>query len=324
MKKKRNKRVRLRKRAYVVLVLFIGLIIGSISLFGHLIEDQNAKPIAFIPSDKQDYIYLSLKDNLYSPIVYLYDVQAKKTLYQQRAEEKTYPASLTKMMTVLIACEYYQDYDQKVTIQKEIFPYLWETHLSVANFEAYEEVTINDLLYGALLSSGADATITLANEIAGSEEAFAELMNAKVKEWGLTQTSFVNSTGMDADNFFSTASDMAVIVEEAYKNKKFKEVFTAYTYTTSKNSFHPEGIELKSFPYSYLQSSDGSYRFIGSKTGYTDLAMQCLASMVMVDDKEYILVTMQADGEYNKDEHFSFDDAKYVYELLGKLYHKKE
>ena len=126
----------------------------------------------------------------------LLDAQSGRVLAQKRADERTAPASLTKMMTVLLAIETEPDLDKQVTLPEDIFPALQTEKASMAGFVPDETVTVRDLLYGAMLPSGAECCEALAQLVSGSEENFAALMNQKAAELGMKNTHFTNATGL--------------------------------------------------------------------------------------------------------------------------------
>lgn len=125
----------------------------------------------------------------------LLDAQSGQVLAQKRADERTAPASLTKMMTILLAIEAEPDLDKQVTLPEGIFPALQIERASMAGFAPGETVTVRDLLYGAMLPSGAECCETLARLVSGSEDNFAALMNQKAAELGMKNTHFTNPTG---------------------------------------------------------------------------------------------------------------------------------
>ena len=146
-----------------------------------------------------------------SDYVYMVDLDTNQVMVDEGSEEIIYPASMTKMMTLLVAIENAPDLDQTMVLEAEVFEGLAEAHASVAGFSLGETVTVRDLLYGLFLPSGADASRALALLEAGSEEAFVAMMNDKAQQLGLQNTHFVNATGLHDDDHYSCARDMAVI-----------------------------------------------------------------------------------------------------------------
>ena len=137
-------------------------------------------------------------DGLNSPHAILLQADSGEVLAEKDADSTIYPASMTKMMTALLAIEANPDLDTPVTLPEEIFPSLQAQNASLAGFQAGETATVRDLLYGAMLPSGAECCEALAREVSGSEEAFAARMNQKAAELGMTGTHFCNPTGLHA------------------------------------------------------------------------------------------------------------------------------
>ena len=172
----------------------------------------------------------------------LLDAQSGRVLAQKRADERTAPASLTKMMTVLLAIEAEPDLDKQVTLPEDIFPALQTEKASMAGFVPDETVTVRDLLYGAMLPSGAECCEALAQLVSGSEENFAALMNQKAAELGMKNTHFTNATGLTDTEHYSSAADMAKLLQAALHNTTFRTIFTTEHYTTNATAQHPEGV----------------------------------------------------------------------------------
>ena len=163
----------------------------------------------------------------------LYNLNENKVVYEMNKDEKTNIASLTKIMTTLVAIEHIKDYNLTVTIKSSMFTGLKEANAAVIGLRVGQVVTYNDLLYGMFVASGADATRALVISIAGSESEFVKIMNQKAKDLGLKNTKFSDTTGLDEANQYSTVDDVATVLKEALNNSKFKELFTAQSYTLS-------------------------------------------------------------------------------------------
>ena len=226
---------------------------------------------------------------------------------------------LTKMMTILLAIETEPDLDKQVTLPEDIFPALQIEKASMAGFAPGETVTVRDLLYGAMLPSGAECCEALARLVSGSEENFAALMNQKAAELGMKNTHFTNSTGLTDTEHYSSAADMAKLLQAALHNATFRTIFTAEHYTTTATAQHPEGVSLTS---TLLGKLDGTelpereHRSRAVKQGYTAAAGLCLASLATVNGKEYILVTLAAPGDHGT-EQYNIRDAVQVYRKLA-------
>jgi len=216
----------------------------------------------------------------------LYNMNEETILDEKDSKEETNIASLTKIMTVLVAIENIDDFNKEVKITRKMLEDIdWD--VSVTGFEVGDKVTYNDLLYGAMISSGADACNALAISISGSLDDFVKLMNDKVKELNLKNTNFENVTGLYDNNHYSSAYDVSKILIYALKNKKFKEIFETKEYTTTND------IKLKSTLVRYNSNKDISY-INGSKTGYIKKAGYCLASTATLNDVDYLFISLNS------------------------------
>ena len=257
-------------------------------------------------------------DGLNSPHAILLRADSGEVLAEKDADSTIYPASMTKMMTALLAIEANPDLDTPVTLPEEIFPALQAQNASLAGFQPGETVTVRDLLYGAMLPSGAECCEALARQVSGSEEAFVALMNRKAGELGMKHTHFANCTGLTSPEHYSSAADLAVLLQAALNNETFRTVFTTGQYTSSVTAQHPKGLYMASTLLSRLDGGEVTGgQILGGKTGYTDAAGLCLASLAVVNGKEYILVTLGAPGNHAT-EQTNIMDAVQVYRRLEK------
>ena len=232
--------------------------------------------------------------DIYSKFAILYNMDDDIILYEKNSEERTSIASLTKIMTCIVAIENIDNLDQKIILKSDVFTGLAEAGASVAGFRVGENVTFRDLLMGALLPSGADATRALALNISGSESEFVNLMNNKAIELGLKDTHFENTTGLESSNHYSTVKDISIILKYALKNQTFKDMYTTREYTTTSNLTFYSTLKKISNNYSFDVSN-----ILGSKTGYTDEAGLCMSSIANYNDVNYLLVTAGADYRGN-------------------------
>lgn len=254
--------------------------------------------------------------NLHSKQALLLHVDSGKLLLEQGGDEKIYPASLTKIMTAILAIEYFDDLDQQLSIDGTILKTLKKQNASVAGFNEEEVVTVKDLLYGTLLSSGADATTTLANAISGSEENFSKMMNDKAIILKMKNTHFKNASGLHDPEHYSSVSDIAKLLTYALENKKFKRIFTSEQYLTAPTISHIDGLQLQNSLFSKINNYDKTdWKLLGGKTGYTPEAGMCLATLVKKKGKEYILITVGAEGQ-SWSYPYHVEDAVNVFEKL--------
>ena len=254
--------------------------------------------------------------DLYSSNAILVSLENHTILLDKNSEEIIYPASLTKLMTVLVALENIPDLKEKIILKNRIFTNLYEENASMAGFLPNEEVTAEDLLYGAMLPSGAEASIGLAESIAGSESGFVQLMNEKAQQLGMTNSHFMNATGLHHPDHYTTVKDLSILLQSALTNPIFREIYTAERYSIKSTNRHPEGITLTSRLFNFLNTNEVTKgAIIGGKTGYTEQAGLCLASLASINGEEYLLVTVGAEGD-PRSEQFNITDALAVYQKL--------
>ncbi len=218
------------------------------------------------------------------------------------AYDRIVPASMTKVLTVLVAAEAIEegDLDDTFTMTLEITDYAYVNDCSYVGFLDGEVVTVRDLFYGTVLPSGGDAAVGLATYVAGSHEAFVDMMNAKLEELGLSDSAhFTNCVGLYDANHYCTAYDMAVIMEAAMENELCREVLSAHTYTTSKTTQHPEGIEISNWFLRRIEDKDTGGLVVGAKTGYINESGSCAVSYEEYGDgTAYICVTANSTSSW--------------------------
>ena len=214
-----------------------------------------------------------------------------------------YPASLTKVMTLIVVYENLKStaaLDEKLTVSEAVANKMAEENSSAYGFKAGDVLTVNELIHAVMLYSDGIACITLAEYISGSETKFVKLMNDKAQEMGLQNTNFMNCTGLHHDYHYSTAQDLAAIMAYAMKNTFCANVITAEAFSIGSH-FRPEsGNTYKMYNQvtkSLKAAQPTTCKFYGGKTGLTDEAKYCLVSYSKTKDgKEYILVTIGAES----------------------------
>lgn len=268
-------------------------------------EDTPDTPAAASLSTETDATQ-TLDLELYSEHAILIDLETNTVIAEKDPDAKIYPASMTKVMTALVACEQITDWDATFTMTQAIIDPLFLSDATMAGFVNGEEVSMTDLVYGALLPSGAEATEALAQTIAGSTEGFVALMNEKAAELGLTNTHFVNDSGLHDENHYTTVREMAVILEAAMANERCRAALSAVSYTSAPTTQNPEGVAMiNKFLYRIGQYELGDAVVEGAKTGFTSQAMNCCASFgIAANGKPVVCVTAHAwTGDFCVEDH---------------------
>lgn len=252
--------------------------------------------------------------SLSSAYAYVWNVEEGIALYEKAAHERMYPASMTKIMTTLVALDELDDLDAVYTFTEDIFDGLAEEGASVAGYQVGDQATIKDLLYGIMLPSGADAARAIASLVAGSETAYAQKMNEKAQALGMNDTHFVNTSGLHDDDHYSTVYDVSLMLQAALKYEPFKEIFGAVNYHTSYADLTFSSTRLTSLAYAGI-----SENFLtGSKTGFTLEGGLCLAASMEVNGAHYLTITGLASTDPTSGEHMA--DAKRIQTYLSDHY----
>ncbi len=237
-------------------------------------------------------------DAITSTYAIVLDPATNTIIAQKDAQTTISPASMTKILTILVAMEQIEknellSLDDTFTITREITDYSYQNKCSAAGFLDEETVTVRDLFYGTILPSGADAAVGLATYVAGSHEAFVELMNQKLDALGLADTAhFTNAVGLYDELHYCTPYDMAMILKATLENDFCREVLSAHTYVTSQTTQHPEGITLSNWFLRRIEDKDSGGTVLAAKTGFVNQSGNCAASYAISNSgKPYICVT---------------------------------
>lgn len=241
-------------------------------------------------------------DDVISKHAIFIDLSDQSILAQRDAFSIVNPASMTKILTVLVAAEHIreEDLEDTFTITIDITDYSFSNDCSNVGFAEGETVSVRDLFYGTVLPSGADAAVGLAVYVAGSHEAFVNMMNEKLEELGLSETAHVtNCVGLYDEDHYCTVYDMAMILEAAIDNEFCREVLSAHTYTTSETEQHPEGITISNWFLRRIEDKDTGGEVICGKTGYVVQSGNCAASYGIDNaGKGYICVTADSTSSW--------------------------
>lgn len=287
-------RVRRSRKWLVVWLSVLGLssfglfkvdnIIQAIADYAGVSPAERAWPIQVFPKWPTDpSIYKSQN-------IMVYDLTDQRVLLNKNGDQPVPVASLVKIMTAILAIEKLDNYDTKtVTITAETMAEMQAQNASVAGFRAGEVIVYLDLLYGAMLPSGGEATLSLAQAVAGSEAEFVELMNQKAKGLHLKTAVFKNSTGLDAEGQVASPRDIIKLLRYALKNPDFRRILTAAQHQL------PNGRILKSSVLSQIKSDEQEgFEVLGGKSGTTYAAGLCWATLATKNDHELLVITLRA------------------------------
>ena len=262
-----------------------------------------------------------LGKNLYSTNYIFLDADTGQVLSAKKQDEQISIASLTKMMTVLLAIENSSSLNQTVTITDEMIDGLYEEQASVAGYVTGDTATVLDLCYAAAIPSAADAANALAIQIGGSFEKFYQMMNDKAAQLGMDHTVFKSAHGLDREGQYSTVEDVSKLLRYALQNPTFKEIFSTKEHTTQATTYYPFGIPLASTIWAYADTYGYNLANLsGGKTGYTLQAGRCIAYWATVNDMNIIAVT--AGASTNVEQYSNLSDAQTALTSLAS-WHKK-
>lgn len=318
-KKRYDKHFHFKVKCLSIIIVFIIVSIGFYidDILRIFAEDpqQEVQASSILPDIKVMPTPTQL-EGIYSSHGILINMETNQVIAQSRIYEKIFPASLTKIMTAILAIENAPDMAENIVIPSDIFLEIYLQNAATAGFLPDETVTVEDLIYGLMLASGAECSLTIERVISDAESNFVALMNEKAKDIGMFNTSFTNSTGLHDNDHFTTIEDISILLKYALQNDMFRNVFTTSSYTTSPSAQHPEGFTLHSTMFKRMESNSvNSGTIIGGKTGYTKSAGLCLASVASVDENEYMLITVNAEGSPST-EPFHILDAFAVYNRI--------
>lgn len=264
-------------------------------------------------------VYALEEPNLYSKDYVLFDTTDQKIIYEKNINERTNIASLTKIMTTITAIEKISNLEDKVTITEEMLSNI-KFDASLAGLKVGDILSYKDLLYASILPSGADATQALAYSLSGNVPKFVKDMNTLAKKIGMSNSNFVNVTGLDIDNHYSTISDLLTMLRYALNNETFYTIYKTKEYTLSNG----KTVYATVSKYNKLMNLDIS-RIIGSKTGYTNNAGLCISSIFESNGHRFIFISTNAEfifgNYYNLKDNLNiikFMDQNYNNQILVK------
>jgi len=235
-----------------------------------------------------------LEDALSSAI---FDLNNRKILYSNNIYAKAYPASLTKLVTALVAVKY-GNLDEIVTISANAVDLDYDSQS--CSLEAGDTLTLNDLLHGLLIWSGNDAATAVAEHISGNAEDFVSLMNAEVQSLGATHSNFVNAHGLHDDNHYTTAYDMYLIFNECINNNTLLSILNNKSYVAAITKADSTQVNYTwpatNYYYTGETATPTNITIAGAKTGTTDEAGNCLILLSKdIYSNPYISIILNAE-----------------------------
>ncbi len=236
------------------------------------------------------------------------DATTGQILFEKNAYERKYPASITKILTTLIALEHNVNFDDTVTMSENA---IWGIERNSTNIglDVGEKVTVRDLMYATMVQSANECAYAVAELVAGDLDSFGELMNKRIKEIGCQDTHFVTPNGLHDDNHYTCAYDMALITKEALKNDTFREIAGTLSYVVPETNLADETRPLWNGNKMINPAQSSYYEYCkGGKTGYTSMANNTLVTFAEKEGLELICVILDCDGWK-----YTYTDSKALY-----------
>lgn len=268
-----------------------------------------AVDIVQVPAKEIDSVYNQSVDSnaiegwakgphIYSEAGIVMDIDSGAILYAKNIDNPHYPASITKILTALVALEN-NELTDTVTITPEDYNFLkrGDNHIGLKN---KEEITMEDALHGTLLASGNEVAHALGSNTEGGYDNFIRLMNEKAKELGCMNSNFTNSHGLHDDNHYTSARDMALIGAAAFQNAEFRRITGTKLYTIPETNVTNEKRAFENHHKMLFDFRNQYYEYcVGGKTGYTDDALSTLVTFATKDDTNLVAVVLRAHGSGN-------------------------
>jgi serine-type D-Ala-D-Ala carboxypeptidase (penicillin-binding protein 5/6) len=253
------------------LTTLVCLLLAGIMMPYALAEEKQAAPVDLSPNARSSI---------------LMDADTGTVIFEKNPDEKLPPASITKIMTMLLTMEAIDQgklaMDEKVRTSE----YAASMGGSQIFLEVGEEMTVQDMLKGIAMASGNDASVAMAEKIGGSEQGFVQMMNDKAKELGMNNTHFVNPNGLPADNHYTTARDIAIMSRELLKHEGITQFTSQYQDYLRKDSAKPFWLVNTNKLVRFYPGADGL------KTGYTGEAKFCLSATAKRDNFRVVTVVL--------------------------------
>lgn len=294
--------MKFRKRLLSSLIAAV-LVIGSVGMKADAAEIQVDQQIS---AEEVDSVYNQQIDsnllpgwpagpNIYSESGIVMDMDSGAILYAKKIDDQHYPASITKVLTALVALENSQMTD-RVTFTQDCIDFLeyGDAHIGM---KVGEEISMEDAMYGMLLASANEVSYAIANSVNGGYDNFIHMMNEKVAELGGTNSHFVNANGLHNDEHYTSARDMALIGSAAFEYEEFRKITGTRQYTIEPTALTNEPRTFQQNHKMLFQGNRNYYEYcVGGKTGYTDQALTTLVTFAQKDGKNLVAVTLRVHG----------------------------
>jgi D-alanyl-D-alanine carboxypeptidase len=284
-------------------VLALGIVAGcGSSAFAVEPQEETGTFVSALPDE------LTEAPEVNAGAAVLMDVETGAVLYSKNADEQLYPASITKVMTALVTLEHCQ-LDEVMTYSSEAVNGI-EVGSSTAYIPVGAQLTVEESLYAMMLASANEAASALAEYVSGSVSAFAEEMNETAQALGCSGTHFTNANGLPDDDHYTTAHDMALILQEALRYPEFREIAGAKSYVIADRDSLYQEIELWNHFKMIFPTHERYYEYAeGGKTGYTTKANSTLVSYAKKDDVELLCIILNDTGSGSH-----YQDTRTLYE----------
>lgn len=299
------------KKFTAIFMVFILIFTFSISANATGVEEETTEH----PETTEYPNEPTREPDLVSASAVVIDASSGQILFEKNAHKKKYPASITKVMTVLLALEHNVDLNDTITMSDNA---VWSIDRQSSNIalDVGEQISVDECLHAIMLNSANECSIALAEYIAGDVKSFAKLMNTKAEELGCKDTHFVTPNGLHDDEHYTSAYDMALITRAAMQYDKFRELAATLSYTIPPTNKHDEPINLwqgnkminayQPYYYEYCE---------GGKTGYTTVANNTLTTFARKNNLELICVVMDCDGIK-----YTYTDSRALYDFCYNNY----
>ncbi len=263
-------------------------------------EDVSEEPVIALPTPWRFTGADDLNSVIASDYGIIINATTRQVLGGKNYTQRIYPASMTKIMTLIVAVQSDVDVNTEYLMDYRLINKYYLAGASMSGIAAGDTVTFIDLLYGAVLLSAADATAAIAEMVAGSEEEYVKLMNETASIIGCTGTHFTNTSGLYDTANYSTLGDIALMLDYAMSIPLARAILSTADYTTPPTEKNPEGYYFFSTMFTRIDhDSISGMTILGGKTGYLSETKHCLASMAVGDNGEKFIVVTAGGAKYD-------------------------